>query len=146
MIDIGTQLRKSYYDVLHDQVLVNSGEVPIVDEKLDTQLSEHDLYMLIDAQAERPTDNKTKYASEIDITIRIVNRRQATNSKTAVEDIANQMLTLLFPAKNQWALTVSDPLHLTYARLQEADYEFQKTDAGFNIMKRMVFRNRITQS
>lgn len=146
MIDVGTQIRKAYYDVLNEQVMYNASIIPIVDEKLDAQISEHTLYMVIDSQLERPADNKTRYANEIDLTITIVNRRNATNSKTAVEDVARQMLQLLFPAKNTWALSVTAPLSLTYARYQESDYRFDKQDDGFSILKRMVFRNRITQS
>lgn len=144
MTDIGEAIRKGYYNVLNGQVLL-PGAIPVVDEKLDAQVSEHDLYMLIDSQEERPADNKTRYATEVDITITVINRRQATNSKTAVESIAGQMLALLFPSKNTWTVSVPAPLSLTYARLQESGYRFEKTDAGFNIMKRMVFRNRITQ-
>lgn len=145
MIDVGTPIRKAYYDILKDQVEINGTKIPIVDEKLDAQITEHDLYMLIDSQEERPGDNKTTYANEVDITITAINRRSASNSKTAVDSIASQMLALLFPAKNTWTVSVAAPLSLTYARLQESGYRFEKTDAGFNIMKRLVFRNRITQ-
>lgn len=145
MIDVGTPIRKSYFNVLNEQVMFNDAIIPIVDEKLDARVTEHTLYMLIDSQEERPGDNKTRYACEVDLTITVINRRQVTNSKTAVEDIAGQMLALLFPAKNQWAISVAAPLSLTYARLLEASYRFEKTDDGFNIMKRMTFRNRITQ-
>lgn len=145
MIDVGTPIRKSYYTALFEKVMYQSTYIPIVDEKLDARATEHTLYMLIDSQEERPGDNKTRYATEVDLTITVINRRQATNSKTAVEDIASQMLTLLFPAKNQWAVSVAAPLSLTYARLLTADYRFDKTEDGFAIMKRMTFRNRITQ-
>lgn len=145
MIDVGTQIRKAYYDVLNTAVIINAGQVPIVDEKLDGQFSEQDIYMLIDSQKETPSDNKTKYANEIDLTIRVVNRRKATNSKTVVEDVSNQMLGLLFPVKNSNALTVAAPLSLTYARLIASEYQFEKTDDGWQIMKVLIFRNRITQ-
>lgn len=146
MIDVGTAIRKGYFDIINQQVMYNASIIPLVDEKLDAQVTEHTLYMIIDGQEERTVDNKSRYATEIDLMITIVNRRQATNSKTAVEDVAKQILHLLFPEKNKWAVTVPDPLHLTYARFQGAEYRFEKTDTGFNIIKRMTFRNRITQS
>ena len=145
MIDIGTSIRKAYFDVLKSAIELNDSEIPVVDEKLDAQISEHDMYMLIGAQNETPIDNKTNYVNEVEITITVVNRRKSTNSKTAVEAIVSQMLALLFPTKNTNSLILSAPLNLTYARYTQGEYRFEKMDDGWKIMKPVTFKNRITQ-
>lgn len=148
MRDVGTAIRKSYYNALNEQVFIEGSPIPIVDEKLDQNITEHDLYMLIGAQTENGTDNKTHWVREVDITIMVVNRRKATNTKTLVEDICNQIMQVLFPAKNTVTLSIENPFKLSYARLlNPGEYGFLKNDTTgiYQISKQLTFRNRITQ-
>jgi len=149
MKDVGQAIRKAYYDALLNQVTEPGAplvKVPIVDEKLELAITDADLYMLIGAQNETPADNKTKWVSEVELTITIVNRRKATNSKTVVENIADQMLTILFPVKNSNTLVLSSPFSLTYARVvTPIQYAFERTNDGWKIIKELTFKNRITQ-
>lgn len=149
MNDAGQAIRKAYYDALNNQVS-NPGNpgnfIPIVDEKLDLNITEHDLYMLIGGQGGTVSGVKGMWAKELDISITVVNRRKATNSKTLIEDICDQMLTILFPTRTTNGLTVVSPFKLTYARLINENYAFDKEDAGWVISKVLVFRNHITQS
>lgn len=149
MNDAGQAIRKAYFDALNEQVN-NPGNpgnfVPIVDEKLDLGITEHDLYMLIGGQGGTVNGVKGMWAKELDISITVVNRRKATSSKTLIEDICDQMLTILFPTRTTNGLTVASPFKLTYARLLNENYAFDKEDAGWVISKVLVFRNHITQS
>ena len=146
MIDIGTPARKAFYDALYNQVTVESGKIPVVDEKLDARISEHDLYILIGAQNETDRSNKTNWVGEVDIMLTVFNKRRATNTKTIVESIASQILSILFPTRTTVGVTVSNPFRLTWIRPADRDYNFNKTETGFEISKRLVFRLRITQS
>lgn len=149
MNDAGQAIRKAYYDALNNQVN-NPGNpgnfIPIVDEKLEVNITEHDLYMLIGGQGGTVSGVKGMWAKELDISITVVNRRKATSSKTLIEDICDQMLTILFPTRTTNGLTVASPFKLTYARLLNENYAFDKEDAGWVISKVLVFRNHITQS
>src|SRR5688572_3054094 len=99
MNDAGQAIRKSYYDALNGQVEYDGSPVPIVDEKLDLNITEHDLYMLIGGQGGSVLGVKTMWAKEMDISITVVNRRKATNSKTIIENLCDQVLTILFPTR-----------------------------------------------
>lgn len=149
MNDVGTIIRKAYYDALNNNILVPGSPsvyVPIVDEKLDSQITDADLYMLVGAQTETPYANKTIFMTTVELTIRIVNRRKATNSKTLVEQVADNMLSILFPSKGHNGLTVSAPFKLISAVMSSpATYDFQKLEDGWQISKVLSFKNLITQ-
>lgn len=145
MIDIGTPARKAFFDALNEQVAnTEGGIIPIVDEKLDARITEHDLYILIGAQNETGRDNKTNWVGEVDILLTVYNRRKTTSTKTVIEDIARQILSIVFPTRTTLGITISPPYNLTYARLTDRDYAFEKVESGFEIAKRMTFKMRIT--
>lgn len=149
MNDVGTEVRKAFYDALFNQVENpdNSvAKIPIVDEKLDLNITEHNLYMLIGGQAENSVNTKSSWAEEVDLNITIVNRRQATNSKTTIENISDQMLGILFPTRTTFGITISSPFLLSYVRKTSAQYAFEKSTDGWTISKAIVFRTRITQT
>ena len=146
MIDIGQKLRKSYFDALDGNLTWDGGAVPVVDEKLDVQITDQDVYIIMTAQNEVDANNKTYWARECDIELRIINRRKATNTKEVVENVSDQVLTLLYPTKNTTVLAIDSPLSLTYSRLTNAEYDpLAQTEDGFVISKKLVFKNRITQ-
>jgi hypothetical protein len=149
MNDAGGIIRKAFFDALDNEVENPenaANKIPVVDEKLDLNITEHDLYILIGGQGGTVLGIKDAWMKEIDISLTIVNRRKATNSKTYVENICDQILTILFPTRNTNGLTVASPFKLTYARLTSEQYNFEKLADGWQISKTLVFRNHITQS
>lgn len=148
MIDPGMQIRASYFSVLNGNITIEGSPIPIVDEKLDVNISEHDIYILMLDQIE---DNETravkdKWVNEINFRMQICNQRKSTNTKEVVEDVSNQILTILFPTKQTTAIRLDDPLRLTYARKTSADYQpVVQNNNGFLISKILTFKNRITQ-
>jgi hypothetical protein len=150
MIDPGQPVRKAFFDALNNQV--NNPEqptnkIPIVDEKLDLLLSEHDLYILIGNQSDSPGGVKTVWASEVDLTLTVVNRRKATNSKTLIENIITQIYQILFPTRTSFGITISNPFKLSYVKkMPAAEYGFEKTADGWQVIKSVPFRTRIIQN
>lgn len=148
MKDIGTLLRQAYFEALQGQVVYEGNAIPFVDEKLDIDINEQNIYVLFTTQDEEGSgvQNKTKFVSEVLLKMVIVNQRQATNTKETVEDISNQILETLFPSRTQWNLSLDNPLSLTYARFVSGQYNpLVQTDQGFQISKVLTFKNRITQ-
>lgn len=150
MKDVGTVVRKAFYNALNNQVAVPGdpiAKVPIVDEKLDLNITETDLYMLIGEQSEdrEATQIKGYKASETLITITIVNRRKATNSKTLVEQVSDDMLGIIFPTTNGFGISLDSAFNLSYVKTTGSEYSFGKTDDGFSIIKKTTFKTRITQ-
>jgi hypothetical protein len=146
MIDYDTGLRKGYYDVLNGQVTINGSVIPVVDEKLDTQLTEHDIYIKLTTQNVVQQNNKTYFAATVDLNIDIVQITLSVGGKLTVDDVADQIYSLLFPAKNQISVVLSSPLKLTIAHLQNSSTEpMRETPKGFITIKTLTFFNRVTQ-
>lgn len=149
-LDIGQPVRKAFFDAINEQITNPEGGVtaiPIVDQKLDDNISDHDLYILIGQQSEPDPESqvKTHWVGEVDITLTIVNRRKATNSKVLVENIAGQILAILFPEKNSFGITLADPFKLSYVKKTTSEYQFNKLESGWEINKQTTFKIRLTQ-
>lgn len=145
--DVGQPLRAAYFSVLNGQLTYEASVIPIVDEKLDVDITEHDIYVLMLDQIEDDTNaNKSNWATEVLLRMQVVNQRKSTNTKEVVEDISNQILTILFPTRTTTSLSLTAPLSLTYAKKVSANYNpLIQNDRGFLISKVLEFKNRITQ-
>lgn len=146
MIDYDTGLRKGYYDALSGNVTIEGSEIPVVDEKLDTQLTEHDIYIKLTTQNVSQGNNKSYFAANVDMNIDIVQFTKSVGGKLIVDDVADQVYSLLFPTKNTNAIVVPSPLKLTFAHLQNSTTEpTRKVEGGFITIKTLTFLNRVTQ-
>lgn len=148
MRDVGQAIRQAYFEALQGNVVFEGNVIPFVDEKLDIDINEQNIYVLFTTQDEegQGVQNKTKFVSEVLLKMVIVNQRQATSTKETVEDISNQILETLFPTRTTWSVSLASPLSLTYARFVSAQYNpLVQTDQGFQISKVLTFKNRITQ-
>lgn len=148
MIDVGMILRKAYFNAIGNGAITYAGsDIPVVDEKLDVNITEHDIYVLFTDQSEDNTNaNKSNWATEVNMRLQIINQRKATNTKEVVEDVSNQILSILFPTRNTNGLTIDSPLKLTYAHKVSGEYNpLIKNDSGFLISKILIIKNRITQ-
>lgn len=148
MNDTSGAIRKAYFEALFEQVSHPEGaatSIPVVDEKLDVNITEHDLYILISGQAGTPKDVKSIWIKEEDINITVVNRRKATNSKLLIENIADQILTIIFPTRTTNGLSIEAPFKLTYARLINGQTNFERIQDGWQVSKSLIFKNHITQ-
>ncbi len=149
MNESGGAIRKAYFEALNNQVNHPEGGptfIPVVDEKLDVNITEHDLYILISGQAGTPKETKSLWVKEEDINITVVNRRKATNSKVLIEDIADQVLTIILPTRTTNGLSIEAPFKLTYARLISDQTNFERIADGWQVSKSLIFRNHITHS
>lgn len=146
MIDIGQKLRKAYFNVLSGHLFYNGSPVPVVDEKIESNIAENELYVMFMTQNEQNMNTKTYWGRECELVVTIVNHRLATNTKEAVENVSTQILELLFPSRNSNALNLESPLKLSLAYLTNAEYNpLTKTDTGFFVSKVLVFKNRVIQ-
>lgn len=146
MRDAGEAIRKGFFNALNGQITIEGSPIPIVDEKLDLNITEHDLYMLIGGQQETTANTKSTWANEIDLSVTVVNRRKATNSKTTIENIADQMLQILFPTRTTFGLSIDAPIKLSYVKYMNGQYTFEKLVDGWQISKQLIFKTRITQT
>ena len=149
MNDTGEVVRKAFFDALNNAIDIPNdpiNKVPIVDEKLDLNITDNDLYMLIGGQQATQVNTKSTWADEVDLSITITNRRKATNSKTTIENIATQMLQVIFPDKTTVGINIVDPFRLSFVKRISDNYTFEKTADGWTISKQIIFKTRITQT
>lgn len=149
MNDPGQAVRKAFFNALNDQIANpenSSAKIPIVDEKLDLNITEADLYMLIGGQASTAANTKQTWADEVDLNITIVNRRKATNSKTIIETIAGDVLRVLFPTRTSYGITIQSPFKLSFVKKVSDSYVFDRQPDGWEIKKSIILKTRITQT
>jgi hypothetical protein len=102
--------------------------------------------MLIGGQQATGANTKSTWGKEVDLNITVVNRRKATNTKTTIEDIADQMLQILFPTRSTFGLSIDLPFRLSYVKYISDSYTFEKISDGWQISKQIIFKTRITQT
>lgn len=149
MNDSGQVVRKAFFNALNDQISNpenSSTKIPIVDEKLDLNITEADLYLLIGGQVSTAGNNKQVWADEVDLNITIVNRRKATNSKTTIETIAGDVLQVLFPTRTTFGINIETPFKLSFVKKVSDSYVFDKQADGWEIKKSIIFKTRVTQT
>jgi hypothetical protein len=144
MRDVGTPVRKAIYDALNGTIIIEGAPVPFVDEKLDRGITESDIWVLLNSQDEQQVPLKSYWATEVTMTFLVINKRQATISKTIVEDVVNQILQILRPTKITVGITVPAPFKLSYLDVQTADYQAEQVDASFRIKKQIIIKTRLT--
>lgn len=144
MRDVGTPVRKAIYDALNGNILIEGAPVPFVDEKLDRLITETDTWVLLNSQDEVQQNVKSHWATEVTVTLLVVNKRQATITKTIIEDVTNQILQILQPTKTVSGITLPAPFMLSYLNTQTADYQAEQVESGFRIKKQIFIKIRLT--
>ena len=146
MVDYDTKVRAGYNQVLNGAISYELGVIPVVDEKLDTQISEHDIYIKLSSQQGQQQNNKKYFAATCTVNIDIVQRTKSVGGKLVVDDVAGQVVQLLFPTRTTTAITLSSPLKLTISELQNTNTEpLRQIDSGFLTIKTLTFSNRVIQ-
>lgn len=147
MNDYGYYLRQAYFNVLTEQVVIDSGKIPVVDEKLDQQITEHDIYIKLSTQNDQQQNNKCYFAASCELRIDIVQRTRSAGGKMVVDSVADQILMLLFPTSKTTSLVMSAPWQLSYARFENSNTSpLEATSVGFIQVKTLVFTNRVAQT
>lgn len=146
-IDVDEPLRAAYVTALRGKIFYDAGEIPVVDEKLHHRISEHNIYVKLSNQNTIQQNNKRRFAAQVELRAEIVHRSNSEGGKMVVDNIANQVVQLLFPDKKSTTISLASPLHLTFARLESSDTSsLLKLDGvGFLMMKTLIFFNRVTQ-
>lgn len=146
MRDAGTAIRKAYFEALDNKIFIEGAPVPVVDEKLDEQITEQDIYITLSTQSENVRSNKVYFASEINISVVIVQRSGSAVNKSTVEYVSDEILKIALPSVGNNGLTIDSPFRLTYVKQDTSQTEAAALTLGsFVVAKQLNFRNRITQ-
>lgn len=139
-------VRAGYFNVLNGNIYWESAPVPVVDEKLDHRISESDIYIKLSTQNVQQQNNKRRFAAQVELRAEIVQRTRSVGGKMVVDQLAKQVLELLFPDRIGTTVQLSAPFHLTFARLESQDTSsLLNTEIGFIMIETLIFINRVTQ-
>lgn len=146
MRDAGTAIRKAFFNALGGEVEIEGSKIPFVDEKVDEEITEHDLYVAMSTQRDEYRGNKSYFASEIIISLVILQRSNATVKKSDVESVSNQIMQIVIPSVGSHGLTIESPFRITYLKKDNSQTEAARLEDGtYVIAKQLNFRIRITQ-
>ncbi len=145
----GTAIRKAFANAWVGNITILDGvNVPVVDEKLDEQRSEQDIYVALTTQAETPIRTKSYWAWTIRLAALLVQRTNSHVDKAVVEEVSDKMMGLVWPGKpgEGHGLTIESPFRLTYVIQDPGGTLTAKLDGGeYVIVKQLNFKVRITQ-
>jgi hypothetical protein len=138
-------IRTAYKNALDGNLTFNSLPVPVVDEKLHAD-DRNDVYVMFSTQNANDKPNKTYHATEVNLAVLVVNRRESTVQKSVIDNISDQILQIVLPTLNTHGLTIGSPFKITFVKRDNSNTEGAKLEDGtFIIAKQINFRNRITQ-
>lgn len=146
--DSGKPLRTAFYNLWNGQITFGGLPVPVVDEKMDEEMTERDVYISMSTQTETPRPNKGYYAEEARLTALVCKRDRASVDKSIVEDVCDQMTQLVWPGgpREDHGLSIASPFKITAVRKDGSGTIGAKLETGeYVVVKQLNFRVRITQ-
>jgi hypothetical protein len=95
MKDCSNNIRTQYLSILNDNISYNGVNVPVYGN--DTFQTVPDNYVIIGDITENADNNNQQFVTDADVIIDIFSEQYMTRDNSIVDDIANQILTLLIP-------------------------------------------------
>lgn len=95
MKDCSNNIRTQYLSILNDNISYNGVNVPVYGN--DTFQTVPDNYVIIGDITENADNNNQQFVTDADVVIDIFSEQYMTRDNSIVDDIANQILTLLIP-------------------------------------------------
>lgn len=95
MKDCSNNIRVQYLSILNGNISYNGQNVPVYGD--DTFQTVPQNYVIIGDITESATNNNQQFVTEADVVIDIFSEQYMTRDNSIVDNIANQILTLLIP-------------------------------------------------
>lgn len=95
MKDCSNNIRTQYLSILNDNISYNGVNVPVYGN--DTFQTVPDNYVIIGDITENADNNNQQFVTDADVVIDIFSEQYMIRDNSIVDDIANQILTLLIP-------------------------------------------------
>lgn len=109
MRDTQKILRKAVYNCLNSNITSLNGVVGVFDEKRKVSETTN-LYILLSTQQETDNNTSDAFMTDSSIDIEIVHKTGFEITKDAIDDISDQILSLIIPQPDSAAGLVPDPL------------------------------------
>jgi hypothetical protein len=136
-------IRQAYYNVLNGNLSYNSINVPIYDEKVE---SNEDVYVLMVAQDAVDTGDFHRQSWISTITFDIVSKQYASVSKDIVDAVSEQIENIVKPTASAIGLEQQAGWQITNVRLSQVNYSEPGVDDMITIFKTITFTQTISKS
>ena len=147
MIDVKQPLRTAYYELLNGNLLYNNIGVPISDELKNLQDAGATAYVLLSNQDGADNSTFQSWDSDENITLDIVFKATARANKQVVDNIAGQILSLLFPSPGHCALPRQTGIQINCVKLSADRYiTLALGQAQIMVRRLLTFKQRIRQT
>lgn len=144
MRDVGTPLRKGYYNALDGNLTIGATNIPVYDGKVEGSIS-HDVYVLIQDSSTVSKNSMDHFAYETTITIDIKQRLKAVVSHEQIETISDQIHQIVKPTPRTLGVTIDSPFKLIIIAVDNnnTDRPAEVNTGEFMVSKSLRFRNHI---
>ena len=148
MKEAGKAVRQSVFQALNGNVIVDTKPVGVFDGKYEALPNiDEGVWIILGEQSSVDQSVKRMFASLEGIEVIIANKTKGVAGKHLVESVADSVMQLIMPTTTATALTVDDPLHITFVKYDNG--RANKVDQGiakeFDNIKTLNFLIRVTQ-
>lgn len=147
MKDVNQPVRKAFYTLLNGNLSYGnpSLNVPVQDEKLKEVNSIYKHYVILAEQTSTPDESKQGYERQVTINLDIVTKTENSVSKKIADNIAHQILTLLYPTLHVHALPTPANWQFLNVSLEADRYlTLQESPTSFIMRRILTFGLRVT--
>src|ERR1035438_6174007 len=141
MIDVKQPLRTAYYQLLFNALTYNETTIPVSDELTKQADLNAKLYVLLGAMSGQDAGTFSSFNSKEQMTIQIVFKSSAQTSKIPLDNIAGQILGLLFPAPGFNGLPAQAGISILTAQKTVDRYIDPSINNGITIIRRVMTIN-----
>jgi hypothetical protein len=120
MKDINQPVRKAFYARLNGQLSYDGSNVPVCDETLIESISNNN-YVILGSQSDTGDSTKSSNDRHANITLDIVTKQGQSATKDIADNIADQILTLLFTTPHVHTLPVQSGFQFLNLTLQSSN-------------------------
>lgn len=145
MIDVKQGLRRAYFQALNNYLSYNGVLVPVSDE-MTAIASSATLYVVITGQSGSQENTQQTWRSVEQINLDIVSKGAISTSKSPVDEVAGQILSILFPSRTENGLIQQPGIEINEVRLEDDRYlSLSLGNTNSNLRRILTFEQHILQ-
>lgn len=137
MLDINKLVRYGVGQSLTGQLIYESVSVPVVDDVL-TSDTNSDMYVLLGSQTAVEQSNFAKFAHDCTITLDIAHNTGFGVSKDGVDNVAQQIFTILQPTTITNGLTAQAGIQFSDLQKDSDSYLTMTLSDGSAVVRRII--------
>lgn len=143
MFDVSNDIRTSYLSILDGNISYNGKNVPVYGNDPFNTTPQN--YIIISDIIETQDNNNQKFVTSALVTIDIYSEQYLMRDNSIVDDISNQVLTLLIPTTGQ--LNIGNSIFQIFA-LSKSSSRYLSLQDGQNYIARkiIIINNSIVQN